>query len=80
MNGDFTEDKRQFIKKLGPDEYFGEVALMTNLKRTAFVRALDICSFTFLSYSDFNLLKKELPHIYNGFRDRIKQRYSDPDL
>lgn len=53
--------------KLGPGDFFGEMALLSGLPRSADVIALDFCKLLTLSQRDF----RELLRRYPGMRDPI---------
>jgi CRP-like cAMP-binding protein len=50
---------------LGIGDYFGDISLILNEKRTASVKALTYCEVFILNQSDFNRIKNE----YSEFRD-----------
>lgn len=49
------------IKDIGEGEYFGEIALITHLKRTATVHANDFTTLAFMTKTHFLLTKIEFP-------------------
>ena len=53
--------------KLGPGDFFGEMALISGLPRSADVTALDYCKFATLSRRDFRRFLSRYPDI----RDQI---------
>lgn len=52
-NGDSKSSESKFIRELGEGEYFGEIALFSNLKRTATVIAKDFTTLGFILGRDF---------------------------
>jgi voltage-gated potassium channel len=56
-----------FILKKG--EYFGEVALISNSRRTSDVNAVDFCLLESLHQNDYKRLQIEFP----GIKKRLKQ-------
>jgi CRP-like cAMP-binding protein len=56
--------------------FFGEVALFSNLKRTASVRAYDYCTFSQLDGTCVKTMKLDFPSVYLSFRQEIF-KYSD---
>ena len=67
------------IANLETGAYFGEVALITNLKRTATVKALDFCTLSSMSRNILNQAKEEYPTIYVNFRQKMRN-YEDFDF
>ena len=67
------------IARLREGQYFGEIALITNLKRTATVRAQDYTTLAFLSSEDFNEVRQEFPQVYLNFKKKIRT-YEDQDF
>lgn len=59
--------KYEFFLKKG--EYFGEVALISNSRRTANVNAVDFCLLETLHKNDYNGLQVDFP----GIKGRLKQ-------
>lgn len=49
------------INYLSEGSYFGEIALITNLKRTASVKATDNCTLSTMSKHVLSLAKEEYP-------------------
>ena len=62
------DNKVMAILKEG--DYFGEVALIKNVKRTASVLSTEYCAVYVLNKQDFN----EILSIYPEFAEEIKQR------
>ena len=58
-------------KKLYEGNYFGEVALITRLKRTATVKAEKNCTLSIMSRKVLQDAKKEYPQIYLSLRARL---------
>jgi len=52
------------VNILEEGDYFGEIALITNLKRTATVRAMDFCTLAYLGKAIFISTKDEYPEVY----------------
>ncbi len=44
-------------------DYFGEVALLTSLRRTAWVRTRTFCTLASLCRKDFDIIMGEAPHV-----------------
>jgi len=67
------------INNLEEGSYFGEVALITNLKRTATVKSVDFCTLSTMSRDVLQQAKEEYPQIYLNFRNKI-MLYDDFDM
>jgi CRP-like cAMP-binding protein len=70
-------NSQSYIRELKEGSYFGEISLITNLKRTCTVRAKEFCTLGFLSKRDFQKTKFEYPQIWQSFKDNIKPGYND---
>ena len=70
---------RQLIKFLEEGAYFGEIALITNLRRTSTVRATDYCTFASMSRTVLLEAKKEYPQIYLALKKNLNN-YNDADF
>ena len=71
--------REKFVGVLKPGQYFGEIALLTNLQRTATVKAIEFMTVAVLEKQDFDDLNVEHPEIFNKFRSKIKE-YDDDDF
>jgi CPA2 family monovalent cation:H+ antiporter-2 len=60
--------------RLGPGNFFGEMALISGQPRSAHVTALDYCSLLKLTTSDFNEIMKRYPEIREQVADLAAQR------
>lgn len=84
-NSDFSEEDKALkrtetrINRLNSGRYFGEIALVTNLKRTTTVKAIDYTTLAYLTRENFNDIKKEFPQVYLNFKYNIK-KYTDSDF
>ena len=58
---------------------FGEIALLTKLKRTATVKSADYTSCAYMTKSCVRQLEEYFPHIVQQLREKIKS-YSDPKM
>ena len=67
------------INRMISGSYFGEIALITNLKRTATVKSVDYTTVSYLTRSTFEDIQKEFPQVYLNFKNNIKN-YSDTDF
>ncbi len=62
------------LATLGPGEYFGEVALMRDLARTATVRALEPTDVISLGRGDFAAFAQNLSLLKSSFEETLGQR------
>jgi CPA2 family monovalent cation:H+ antiporter-2 len=60
--------------RLGPGEFFGEMALISGQPRSANVTALDYCTFLKLTTSDFNEILRRYPDIRGHILELAKER------
>jgi monovalent cation:H+ antiporter-2, CPA2 family len=60
--------------KLGPGDFFGEMALISGLPRSADVTALDYCKLATLSRRDFRRFLSRYPEIRNQIAAVTAQR------
>lgn len=67
------------VKDLNEGSYFGEVALVTKLKRTTNVTATDFCTLSTMHRDVFKQAEEEYPTIYLNFRNKVRL-YDDHDF
>jgi len=67
------------VNSLTAGGYFGEIGLMTNLKRTASVKASNFCTLSEMSRDAFIATQNTYPQIYKRFKERLKE-YKDFDF
>jgi CRP-like cAMP-binding protein len=60
------DGQEQVIRKLGPGDHFGEIAAMSNGRRTATVRTLTATSVLSLARDDFAALVDHLPALHDA--------------
>ena len=65
------------IRYLKEGSMFGEVALLTKLKRTATVQSEGNCTCAYLCQEDVETLKENFPHIVKEFLQKILKDYND---
>lgn len=84
-NSDFSDEENTLmrhetrINRLTSGKYFGEIALVTNLKRTTTVKAVDYTTLAYLTRENFEAIRKEFPQVYLNFKRNIA-RYKDSDF
>ncbi len=66
------------INRLGPGEYFGEMALIRRAPRTATVRTLTAVNAVVLSQADFLVLYTYLPDLHRSIEKIMQQRPVPP--
>jgi len=74
LSGEVDIQTRTGKFKLGPGEYFGEIALLTGAKRFGTVRAHSRCHLMSLSQADFNHLMLGNAQIRTAILDVIRSR------
>mmetsp|Transcript_18741 Transcript_18741/g.28766 ORF Transcript_18741/g.28766 Transcript_18741/m.28766 type:complete len:250 (-) Transcript_18741:1147-1896(-) len=67
------------IASLQEGQYFGEIGLITRLKRTATVKSNDYCTLSSIDKSVLEQTREQYPIIFNKFKEKLAQ-YSDFDF
>jgi CRP/FNR family cyclic AMP-dependent transcriptional regulator len=62
------------IAELGPGEFFGEMALIDEERRTATVRALSPMKLLVMSRNSFRTIDRSMPQVNATVAEAIKQR------
>ncbi|HEY3132843.1 MAG TPA: FAD-dependent oxidoreductase [Acidobacteriota bacterium] len=62
------------VAVLGPGEYFGEMAVLSEASRNATIRALSQLDLLVISKQDFQMLKSNIPAFAKVFEDLARQR------
>ena len=65
---------------LGPGEYFGEMALLQGIRRTASIRAITLVDILAMSGADFTALAASSTHFSELLAGVMQQRMSDGDV
>lgn len=67
------------VNRLGSGDFFGEIALVTHMPRTASVTAKDNVRVLVITERDFNSLLKRSPEISRGVAEALAERIA-PDI
>ncbi len=67
-------DGRTPVRTLGPGEFFGEIALIESVPRTATVRAEGIVHLLVIGHREFNALMDEFPTVRSAVMDALAER------
>jgi len=67
------------IDILSKGDIFGEIAVLSNLRRTCSVETIDSCLFQTLRREDIDLIKYKFPSIFTNMRT-VAQDYDDEDM
>ena len=71
---------RRTIRRLGKGEVFGEIAMLTELKRTCSIVTYETCLFQMLSRDDIEHVKQKYPSLYDRIYDSMLSKYNDEDM
>jgi len=67
-------DGRTPVRTLGPGDFFGEIALIESVPRTATVRAEGIVQLLVVGHREFNALMDEFPTVRKAVMDALAER------
>eukprot|EP00347_Sterkiella_histriomuscorum_P006771 403351490 len=67
------------LNTLEQGQFFGEIAILSKMKRTATVKAIEFSTLSSLSKTVMDTLKEEHPQIYLNFKRKLKQ-YTDDEM
>ena len=67
-------DGRTPVRMLGPGEFFGEIALIESVPRTATVRAEGIVRLLVVGHREFHALMDEFPSVRRAVLDAMADR------
>lgn len=67
-------DGRKPIARLGPGDFFGEIALIESVPRTATVRAEGIARLMVIGHREFHALMDEFPSVRSAVLDAVAER------
>ena len=68
------------LKTLKMGDYFGEIGILTNLKRTTTCKASNFCTLSSICKERFQTAKDSYVHVYQAFKSRIRVLYTDFDF
>jgi voltage-gated potassium channel len=77
LSGEVLVDIHPQPKRLGPGDYFGEIALLKHAPRTATVVSETDCSLLVLGTDDFEHLLRNLPELDEQLRRTMAQRLAE---
>lgn len=71
----------QYLETLKVGDYFGEISLITNLKRTTTIKAADeqFSTIAYIQREKFEEIKTEFPQVYYNIKKEIF-KYKDSDF
>lgn len=69
-----SDGKEVLLARLGPGEYFGEMALVSDAPRTATVRAITAVDVLTMARKDFTSLYSHLPIFFTTVEETIQRR------
>lgn len=67
-------DGHRPVRTLGPGEFFGEIALIESVPRTATVRAEGIVKLLVIGHREFHALMDEFPDVRSAVMDALAER------
>lgn len=82
FNGNFDSKENAMFDKLdtlGEGCYFGEVALVTELKRTASIQATKVTYCMSINRDNFTIMEDNFPHLVDEMKMRVRT-YNDPKM
>jgi CRP-like cAMP-binding protein len=74
-----VEQDGKEVAKLGPGDYFGEIALLETERRTASVRAVTPMRLIVMTGPDLRNLMHDTPELAAQIRSTIRERMGQPD-
>lgn len=81
LDKDEQESTRsKLIKVLECGDYFGEISILTNMKRTATVVAQDFSNLASVNKKVFGKMKSKFPLLYMKFKNSLKGKYTDENF
>mmetsp|Transcript_14363 Transcript_14363/g.29565 ORF Transcript_14363/g.29565 Transcript_14363/m.29565 type:complete len:1255 (-) Transcript_14363:67-3831(-) len=80
VNGSVYKVVEKAVKELDAGSYFGEIALITDSRRTASIRSRTFTELLVLCRDDFNRITENNQEDREEMKDQIKKRYNDKNV
>ena len=77
VSGEVEVEMQPHPVRLGPGQYFGEIALLREVPRTATIMSVTECELLVLNAVDFRRLLEEYPAIRESMRELAERRVAD---
>ena len=77
VSGEVEVEMQPHPVRLGPGQYFGEIALLREVPRTATIMSVTECELLVLNAVDFRRLLEEHPAIRESMRELAERRVAD---
>jgi CRP-like cAMP-binding protein len=76
-HAEVTQDGKR-IRLLGPGDFFGEIALLETVRRTARVVAESPMRLVVMHRREFKQMQRELPDVAEKIEQAIRERFREP--
>ena len=78
VSGEVEVEVQPQAVRLGPGQYFGEIALLREVPRSATIMSVTECELLVLNAVDFRRLREEHPAIRESMRELAERRVAEP--